>query len=51
MRRTHRALAGLALGLALVGATTAVAARAQSPRTRGQADPRKRCTSRSWSTA
>jgi hypothetical protein len=42
MRRTHRALATLALGLALVGATTAVAAAATSPTgTQGQADQRK----------
>jgi len=32
MRRTHRALAALALGLALVGATTVVAAAAAPPK-------------------
>jgi hypothetical protein len=32
MRRTHRALAALALGLALVGATTVVAAAATPPK-------------------
>ena len=42
MRRTHRALATLALGLALISATTAVAAAATSPTgTQGQADQRK----------
>ena len=34
MRRTHKALATLALGLALVGATTAVAAAAPPTRPR-----------------
>jgi hypothetical protein len=47
MRRTHKALAALALGLALVGATTAVAAAATPPTgtpptgTQDQADQRK----------
>jgi hypothetical protein len=42
MRRTHRTLATLALGLALVGATTAVAAAATPPTgTTDQADQRK----------
>jgi hypothetical protein len=42
MRRTHQALATLALGLALVGATTAVAAAAMPPvETKDQADQRK----------
>jgi hypothetical protein len=42
MRRTHQALAALALGLALVGATTAVAAAAMPPAgTQDQADQRK----------
>jgi hypothetical protein len=42
MRRTHKALAALALGLALVGATTAVAAAATPPTgTPDQADQRK----------
>jgi hypothetical protein len=42
MRRTHQAVAVLALGLALVGATTAVAAAAMPPAgTQDQADQRK----------
>ena len=41
MRRTHKALATLALGLALVGATTAVAAAAPSSGTQDQADQQK----------
>lgn len=41
MRRTHRALATLALGLALVGATTAVAAAAPPTGTQDQTDQRK----------
>jgi hypothetical protein len=42
MRRTHQAVAVLALGLALVGATTAVAAAAMPPTgTQDQADQRK----------
>jgi hypothetical protein len=42
MRRTYRTLATLALGLALVGATTAVAAAATPPTgTTDQADQRK----------
>jgi hypothetical protein len=42
MRRTHQALVTLALGLALVGATTAVAAAAMPPvETKDQADQRK----------
>jgi hypothetical protein len=42
MRRTHRTLATLALGLALVGATTALAAAATPPTgTTDQADQRK----------
>ena len=42
MRRTHQALATLALGLALVGATTAVAVAAMPPAgTQDQADQRK----------
>ena len=41
MHRTHKALATLALGLALVGATTAVAAAAQPAGTQDQAAQRK----------
>jgi hypothetical protein len=42
MRRTHRALATLTLGLALLGATTAVAAAAAPPTgTQDQADQQK----------
>jgi hypothetical protein len=41
MRRTHKALAALTLGLALVGATTAVAAAAPPTGTQDQADQRK----------
>jgi hypothetical protein len=41
MRRTHKALATLALGLALVGATTAAAAAAAPTGTADQADQRK----------
>jgi hypothetical protein len=42
MRRTHRALAALALGLALVGATTVVAAAATPPKgTQDLTDQRK----------
>ena len=42
MRRTHQALATLALGLALVGATTAVAVAAMPPAgTQDQADQRR----------
>jgi hypothetical protein len=42
MRRTHKALAALALGLALVGATTAAAAAATPPTgTQDQADQQK----------
>jgi hypothetical protein len=42
MRRTHQALATLALGLALIGATTAVAAAAMPPAgTQDQTDQRK----------
>jgi hypothetical protein len=42
MRRTHQALITLALGLALIGATTAVAAAAAPPTgTQDQADQRK----------
>jgi hypothetical protein len=41
MRRTHQALATLALGLALISATTAVAAADPPTGTQGQADQRK----------
>ncbi len=41
MHRTHKALATLALGLALVGATTAAAAATPSTGTPDQADQRK----------
>jgi hypothetical protein len=41
MRRTHKVLATLALGLALVGATTAAAAAAPPTGTPDQADARK----------
>jgi hypothetical protein len=41
MRRTHRPLAALTLGLALVAATTTIPAAAQPPGTRDQADQRK----------
>jgi hypothetical protein len=41
MRRTHKALAALALGLALVGATTAAAAATPPTGTQDQADQRK----------
>ena len=41
MRRTHKALATLALGLALIGATTAAAAADPPTATQDQADARK----------
>jgi hypothetical protein len=41
MRRTHQALATLALGLALIGATTAVAVATPPTGTQDQADQRK----------
>ena len=41
MRRTHQALATLALGLALVGATTAAATATSPTGTQDQADQRK----------
>jgi hypothetical protein len=41
MRRTHKALATLALGLALVGATSAAAAATAPTGTQDQADQRK----------
>jgi hypothetical protein len=41
MSRTHKALATLALGMALVGATTTIAAAAQPVGTQDQADQRK----------
>jgi hypothetical protein len=41
MRRTHRALATLALGVALVGATTAAATAMPPTGTRDQTDQRK----------
>jgi hypothetical protein len=41
MHRTHRALASLAIGLALVGATTALAAADPASRTQEQTDQGK----------
>ena len=49
MRRTHQALATLALGLALVGATTAAAPRPRPPGPRTRPTSARRCTSRSGS--